>query len=135
MQAISVIFSKHPYNDGMAAGRPSKIERTLLGGRIHFFREQRGLSQQALAATVGVHQRKIAYWERHAQALPPEQLIAISEALDTSVGELLGQKEPARRGGPTGKAQRVFEQVSELPRSRQQHILRVVEDLLKASGA
>jgi transcriptional regulator with XRE-family HTH domain len=133
MQAISVIFSNSPYNDGMATGRPSKIQRTQLGERIHFFREQRGLSQQALAEVIGVHQRKIAYWERHAQALPPEQLIAISNALHVGVGELLGQKEPARRGGPIGKAQRVFEQVSQLPRSRQQHIVRVVEDLLKAN--
>jgi transcriptional regulator with XRE-family HTH domain len=135
MQAISVISEECPYNGGMAAGRPSNVQRTPLGERIHFHREQRGASQQTLADKIGVHQRKIAYWERHAQALPPEQLIAISGALDIGVEELIGEKPRTKRNGPTGKAQRVFEQVSKLPRSRQQHIVRVVEDLLKASAS
>lgn len=135
MQAISVNFQKIPYNESMPTGRPPKVQRTQLGERIYFFRQQRGTSQQTLADQIGVHQRKIAYWERHAQALPPEQLIAISGALSIGVEELVGEKPRIKRGGPTGKAQRVFEQVSQLPRSRQQHIVRVVEDLLKASNA
>ena len=99
MQAISVIFEERPYNGGMAAGRPSNVQRTPLGERIHFYREQRGTSQQALADKIGVHQRKIAYWERHAQALPPEQLIAISGALNIGVEELLGEKPRTVSGG------------------------------------
>ena len=37
-----------------------------------------------------------------------------------------------RRGGPKGKAQRLFEEIGNLPRSRQIRILSVVEDLIAA---
>jgi hypothetical protein len=35
-----------------------------------------------------------------------------------------------RKGGPVGKARRVFEEVSKLPRHKQQRILGIAEDLL-----
>ena len=39
-----------------------------------------------------------------------------------------------RKGGPVGKARRVFEEVSKLPRHQQQRILGIVEDLIAARG-
>lgn len=50
-----------------------------------------------------------------------------------SVDYLLGHENGApRKGGPVGKARRVFEEISKLPRQRQQRILGIVEDLLAA---
>ncbi len=53
-----------------------------------------------------------------------------------SVDYLVGQEPPKeRKGGLIGRARRAFERVSKLPRSRQQYILRVVEDLAGANDA
>lgn len=115
-------------------GRPAKSKRAPLGERITALRERAGLSQTQLAAKLGLGQQTVAYWERRASTLKSEQIKAIAEALQAAPEEILGMNAPKRRGaGPVGKARQVFERVSQLPRSRQQKIVEVVEALLKAS--
>jgi len=131
MQAISVTFPVGRYDEGMQTGRPPKHQRPPLGERIAAFRERAGLSQQQLADTLNVNQQMIAYWERRAVTLRPEQLADLSDALKVSVEELLGKEPPKIRGsGPSGKARQVFEAVSRLPRRQQQKIVEVVEALV-----
>jgi transcriptional regulator with XRE-family HTH domain len=136
MQAISVTFSPHPYDEGMQTGRPSKRQRPPLGERIAALREHAGLSQQQLADKLGVNQQMIAYWERRAATLRPDQLTSLADALQTSVDQLLGKAAPKARGtGPSGKVRQTFEAVSRLPRRQQQRILATVEDMLIAQSA
>ena len=53
--------------------------------------------------------------------------------LNVSVDYLLGRENGGpKKGGPIGKARRVFEEVSKLPRHQQQRILGIVEDLMAA---
>lgn len=133
MQAHSVESQIRPYNQGMAAGRPPKSdERSPLGQRLFEARQNAGLSQAKIAELIGVPQQTYAGWERRNCAINPEHLARLAEVLGVSVDALLGRKSTTRRGGPKGKAQRLFEEVSSLPRSRQQRILNVVEDLLAA---
>ncbi|NQT11584.1 MAG: helix-turn-helix transcriptional regulator [Planctomycetes bacterium] len=118
----------------MQTGRPSNKKRPPFGERLHALREQAGLSQQQIAEALGLTQRAYAYWERNPVALRPEQLVKLGEILGVSVEELLnGDGKKSRRGGPTGKMRRVFDEVSALPRSRQQRIVAVVEDMLTAA--
>ena len=77
----------------------------------------------------------IAYWEREAVSLRAEQIDALSNALNVTADVLLGRNKTITRGGPVGKTRRMFEEVGKLPRDRRQHVLRVVEDLLKANRA
>ena len=92
------------------------------------------LTQQELAGKANVTQRVVAYWEREAVSLRADQIDALANALNLTADALLRRAKPAARGGgPVGKARRMFEEVSKLPRDRQQHVLRVVEDLLKAN--
>jgi len=134
MQAISLTDSEQVYADGMQTGRPSNKKRPPFGERLHALREQAGLSQQQIAEALGLTQRAYAYWERNPVALRPEQLVKLGEILGVSVEELLnGDGKKSRRGGPTGKMRRVFDEVSALPRSRQQRIVAVVEDMLTAA--
>jgi hypothetical protein len=64
-----------------------------------------------------------------------KQLAALAKIFDVSVDYLVGQEPPQKhKGGLIGRTRRAFEQVSKLPRSRQQYILRVVEDLAGANG-
>jgi hypothetical protein len=66
-------------------------------------------------------------------ALRPDYIAKIAGALNVSVDYLLGRENGGqRKGGPVGKARRVFEEVSRLPRHKQQRILGIVEDLIAA---
>jgi transcriptional regulator with XRE-family HTH domain len=108
-------------------GRPAKSERTAFGARLHGYRVAAGLSQQELAEKLGLSQRAYAYWERHPVALRPEQLQQLAAGLKISVGELLDAPgEPKRGNGPTGKMQRLFEEVSQLPRRQQEKVAEFV---------
>jgi transcriptional regulator with XRE-family HTH domain len=113
----------------MQPGRPPKRERSPFGQRLATLREEKGMSQQELAAKVGVNQQMIAYWERRSASPKPEQIVALTEALEISVDALLG-KTPARAKGPSGKLRRLFEEASALPRSRQERIALFLEDIL-----
>jgi transcriptional regulator with XRE-family HTH domain len=134
MQALSVFISNPVYTSGMAAGRPSKSERSPFGERLLAARQQVGFSQTQLAEKLGITQQTYAGWERRTTALRPEHLAQLAVVLNVPVDHLLGRERSTKRGpGPIGKARRMFEEVNKLPRDRQQHVLRVVEDLLKAN--
>jgi transcriptional regulator with XRE-family HTH domain len=133
MQAILVKTPFGPYNPAMPTGRPAKSKRSPLGERIAALRERAGLSQEQLAEKVRSNQKTVAYWERRAVALKPEQIDAVSAALGCTHQEILGVEAPKARGtGPIGKAKAIFDRVSALPRDRQQKILGAVEDMLVA---
>jgi len=84
-----------------------------------------------IAQRLGVTQPTYADWERRTIALRPEHLSQLADILNVSVDHLLGRENGHKtRGGPVGKARRVFGEVSKLPRHRQQRIVELVEDLL-----
>ena len=118
----------------MQTGRPSKEPRTKFGQRLHAAREAAGLSQAQVAERLGVTQKAYAVWERYPVALRPEQIEKVASALNVSVEFLFGQTAKQRGSGPTGKARRVFEAVSKLPRRQQQKIAEVVEALVAQHG-
>ena len=114
-------------------GRPTDRKRTAFGERLVAAREAAGLSQRELADKLGMKQRALCWWEREPVALKPEQLAALTAALGVSADYLLGRDGEKKHGtGPTGKAKKVFEAVSRLPRHHQQKIVGVVEDMLTA---
>ena len=112
----------------MPAGRPAKHARSAFGDRLAHARLLAGLTQEQLAARLGVTQRVLSHWERAPVALRAEQLMAVATALNVSADFLLGREPTApRTAGLAGKARRVFEQVAQLPRHQHQKILEVVE--------
>ena len=117
----------------MTAGRPAKFTRSAFGERLFVARQQMGLSQMQLADKLGITQSTYAGWERRTTALKPEYISKIAVVLNVSADYLLGHVNGGhRKGGPIGKARRVFEEVSKLPRHQQQRILGIVEDLIAA---
>jgi transcriptional regulator with XRE-family HTH domain len=135
MQAVFNNSGKEPYNVVMPGGRPTTKEASFLGNRIAHARNSAGLSQNELAEKIGISRSLIAQWERSAIALKAEQLLTLSAALHISIDELLGKKPTKRGNGPTGRAQKLFEDVSLLPRRKQERILAMVEDMLIAQAA
>jgi transcriptional regulator with XRE-family HTH domain len=134
MQASSITNLFGMYAGGMRTGRPASTERTGFGERVRAAREAAGLTQQQVAERLGITQPSYALWERHSVALKPDQIASLAKILGARGDDLVNPAPTQnRRGGPVGKARRMFEEVNKLPRDRQQHVLRVVEDLLKAN--
>lgn len=130
MQALSYIAVNEVYPSTMPTnmGRPTDRERTGFGERLVAAREEAGLSQRELADKLGITQRALSWWERQPVALRPEQIAQLAAALGVTADYLLGVDKTKKRGtGPAGRARRVFEAVSKLPRHQQQKIVDVVE--------
>jgi len=131
MQAVAHNFWTPGYAALMPAGRPTKSTRPSFGERLVLARQQAGLTQQQLAERLGTTQRVITYWEREPVALRADQLAALADALAVSADFLIGREASTKRGnGPVGRARRVLETVSRLPRHQQQRIIDVVEALV-----
>ena len=133
MQAKMITLSGRVYTAGVKTGRPAKHPRTPFGERLHSAREELGLSQAQVAKIIGITQNAYAMWERHPIALRPEQIQKVAQVLNISVESLFKAKATSqRKGGPIGKVRKVFEEVNKLPRSQQQRMLSVVEDMITA---
>jgi len=125
-----------PYNGGMNTGRPAKRERTAFGSRLHALREAAGLSQQEIADRLGITQPAYALWERRNVSIRVDQLHQLAKMFGVTVEELFQTPENGQqRGGPVGRAKRVFEAVSKLPRHQQKQILDVADALLRTQAA
>jgi transcriptional regulator with XRE-family HTH domain len=112
-------------------GRTSQRERPDYGRHLAELREAAGLTQQALADRLGVHQSNIAFWERWDKPPRGEVLPRLAEALGISIDTLLGiTPHKPKQQAAKGRLQRVFENASKLPRRQQHKIVEVVEALV-----
>src|SRR5262249_46307473 len=111
--------------------RPAQRERPAYGQHLATLREAAGLTQQGLAAKLGVPQSNIAFWERWDRPPRGGVLPPLAQALSVSVDELLGVSPPKpKKQAAKGRLQQVFEEASKLPRRQQQKIAEVVEALI-----
>ena len=72
------------------------------GLNILAIREARGMSQTKLAEATGLTQSSISRIERGGRDLTLSNMRSIANALNCSVGELLGESRPRRRTRRTG---------------------------------
>jgi len=135
MQEVSVNIFDTQYDGLMKSGRPSTRERTEFGKKLVMAREALGFSQAQVAEKIGMTQKGYAVWERYPVALKPEQIQKLTEVLQVSPDYLFGKTSRSKKGGPTGKARRLFDELSKLPRSQQQHVLTVVEAFVEKKAA
>lgn len=63
----------------------------MLSENIRNFRKAKGLSQEELAAKLNVVRQTVSKWETGLSVPDAELLVALSEALETPVGVLLGE--------------------------------------------
>ncbi len=115
--------------------KTAQSKRSDFGERVRAAREAAGLSQRDVATQLGISQPSYALWEINHVALRPDQLLKLAGILGVRIEELLDPPNGHnRRGGPAGKAKRVFEAVSRLPRGQQRKVLEVVEALIAQHG-
>ncbi len=114
-------------------GRPTQKTRTALGQRLTLARERAGISQKELAQQLNTTQQRIAYWERHATGFRSEATIAkLTTVFGISADEILGTKPPrATASSPAGRARRLFDAISKLPRRQQEKILDILEPFVR----
>jgi transcriptional regulator with XRE-family HTH domain len=112
----------------MVAYNPAMSQK--FGSHLMELRRTAGLSQNALAAKLGVPQSNISFWEKWDKPPRGDILPSLAQALSVSVDELLGYKAPKRKAAPVGKARHAFDAVSRLPRRQQDQIIKVVNALV-----
>ncbi len=115
-----------------AMPRPLTKPRSARAAHLLKLRQAAGLSQNELAELVGERQSTIAFWETTDAPPRAEALPKLAKALGVTVEDILHvDGPPQKRPGPTGKAQRVLEEVSRLPRQQRDQIINVVSALLE----
>jgi transcriptional regulator with XRE-family HTH domain len=105
--------------------------RPKQGARLAALRRAAGLSQTELAQLVGEPQQNIAFWEQSEKPPRSDVLPKLARVLGVRVEQILEGELPAsRRAGPVGKVQKLFEEVSTLPRKQQDRIAETVSALV-----
>lgn len=111
-------------------GRPAKTPPPAYGCHLANLRKAAGLSQQELADKIGTRQSTVASWERSANPPRGEFLPKLAKILGVSADVLLQMEERQKHPGPASKIEQLFQEVSSLPRRRQERIATVVQALL-----
>lgn len=65
-----------------------------LGEKIQYYRKQKKLSQEELAARVGVSRQAVSKWELGDATPEVDKLVALAKAFGVTTDELLNSKEP-----------------------------------------
>ena len=99
------------------------VDMTKTASRLRAFREAAGLSQRELARQIGQDQSNVRYWEQSGNLPRSDVLLPMAKALGVTVEELLGEARPKRIVSPGGRARRLFEAISKLPRRQQDKVL------------
>lgn len=68
-----------------------------MNSRIRDLREDRDMSQQAVATAIGITQRKYSYLETQTQPLTDELLVALANFYGVSIDYILRQTDDPRR--------------------------------------
>jgi transcriptional regulator with XRE-family HTH domain len=135
MQAHSVLRAEpqkfDPYTAAMAR-KPTR-PRPRQGAKLAALRRAAGLSQTELGRLVGETQQNIAFWEQSDKPPRSDVIPNLAKILGVRIEDLLNADVPAptRKGGPVGKVQRVFEEVSGLPRKQQEKVVEVVSAMVQ----
>ncbi|MDD7739306.1 MAG: helix-turn-helix transcriptional regulator [Fusicatenibacter sp.] len=96
-----------------------------MGKRIALLRKNKNLTQEELADRAGLSLQTISTAERGTKGLRPENIVKISEALETSTDYLL-------TGDPASKSSALLDcRLSSLLPNKQDQILRILDILLE----
>src|SRR3954463_7218335 len=137
-RARAMVASPEPAARPGRRGRPraEDIDRHV-GARLHAQRIALGLTQQELAARIGIAYQQAHKYEKGANRISAGRLHALARALGVDVGyfyEGLGSGEPPR---PTARQRRTIElarSFAVLPRRQQEALTELVRALAEADA-
>lgn len=105
-----------------------------LGQRIAERRKALGMTQVQLAEQLGIAQQTMAHYEGGTLRIAVALLPLLSTILGLSLEELVGIRAKPGKRGPAPKLQRQLEQVSRLPRAKQQFVMQMLDTVLQQQG-
>lgn len=108
----------------------------MLSENIKTFRKAKGFSQEELAIKLNVVRQTVSKWERGLSVPDSEMLISLGEALDVSVGVLLGETaaapEPNDLEALAGKLEVVNLQIARMQAAKRRTARRLLVALAAA---
>lgn len=107
-------------------GVATKEGLETIAQRLVRLRKQAGLSQMQMAEKLGISQPVVSDYERGASRLHGELILKVAEILNVTADELLGKESLPKQPRATGKVQKLFEEVSALPRRQQDKVVEFV---------
>jgi transcriptional regulator with XRE-family HTH domain len=130
-------FENRPYDGStrtMARLKPDihVDESNQLGLRISSLRKERGITQIDMADRLGITQALVSKYERGDLRLHGPLIAKIASVLAVSTDDLLGVRNKPKPvvSGPLGKGKKLFDEISKLPRRKQDKVYEVVSALV-----
>lgn len=112
----------------------SDQERTFfieLGERVAALRKLQGITQVQLADTLDVSQQTMQAYEVGRRRIPVSALPVLARTLAVTLEELMGEPATkAQKRGPAPKLAQHMEKISQLPRTQQQFVMRMLDTVL-----
>jgi len=126
------------YNENMPKARkkPKNTQESRLaaiGKRLQSIRKKRGLTQKELGEKLGLTREAIASYEAGRSHLMDTTLIDIAGVLRVSVNEILGLERQTADHPISRRWAKRMEIIESLPDSVKKHILRTLDDVIKAN--
>lgn len=106
-----------------------------MGLRIAERRKAQGMTQTQLAEHLGIAQQTMAHYEGGTLRIAVALLSPLSTVLGMSLEELVGVPAKPGKRGPAPKLQQQLEQVSRLPRSKQQFVMQMLDTVLQQQAS
>jgi transcriptional regulator with XRE-family HTH domain len=108
-----------------------------LGQRVAQARKHRNLTQQQLSESLGISQQALAHYEGGILRISVAMLLAIADELQVHSDELLygaaSNKVKSKRG-PDSKLQLQIEKIRQLPRTKQQFVMDMLDTVIQQSA-
>jgi transcriptional regulator with XRE-family HTH domain len=108
---------------------------TTLGRRVAQLRQDRAMTQQQLADTLGIAQQTLANYETGRSRLPASMLPTLADLFRVPVDVLLGHADQrAKKRGPMPKWQQQIETIAQLPKPKQRLVTQMLDALLQQAA-
>ena len=106
---------------------------SAIGKRLQSIRKKRGLTQKELGEKLGLTREAIASYEAGRSRLMDTILIDLAGILRVSINEILGLKRQTDETPISRRWAKRMEIIESLPESIKKHILRTLDDVIKAN--
>jgi transcriptional regulator with XRE-family HTH domain len=113
--------------------KPNDQETRLIAAHLKRLRKKNGLTQTALAEKIGLTQKAVAAYESARVRILDITLIDIARALRVSADEILGIKPSKNAVEISLRLAKRMNAIEELPESAKKHILKTIDDSIKAN--
>lgn len=111
------------------------VDEKTIGKRLRELRKRRGKTQVEIAATLGINQSLVSQYERGETRLHGALVAAFARALRTTSDEILGLGKVTEDGVLQDRRfLRRLQKIEQLPKRRQQALLKSLDMLLKGAG-